>query len=145
MTLHYLFSTTNAFATTLNLLVHHQKLECCLKRLDRCFQGQGQSKSSEFQCLSGQHTFWTAGCVTKVVTVMHHRGPECHAKRLVLQSSWPRSEWGLIHSKMTVSTTSTELLILVQPKLIRWYTDISWSVLWTDRIALVKVKVTVKV
>ena len=36
--------TAGLFATKLDLIVQHQKLECPLEKLDSCVQGQGHSK-----------------------------------------------------------------------------------------------------
>ena len=46
---------------------------------------------------------------------------------------------------MTVSITSTELLIFLQPHLIGWYIIISWSVLYKNLIVVFKLKITVQV
>ena len=120
MTFYYFFWTTVSF-TILLIIVHHYKLECLVKRLDCCVQGQGHSKGSAFHCLFD--IFWTAHpFVTKLGMVMHHHRPECHVERLSSQS---RSQWGLIQSDITISTVCTELLILLQPNLIGWYIIIS--------------------
>ena len=46
---------------------------------------------------------------------------------------------------MTLSTMSTEPLILLQLNLSTWYIIISWSVLCKYYIAVMEVKVTVKI
>ena len=45
---YFFFWTTDSFANTLSLMVRHHKLECLVKRLDCCVQGQGHSKDSQF-------------------------------------------------------------------------------------------------
>ena len=48
-----IFLTADPFATKLGLLVHYNKPECLVKKLDCCVQGQDHSKASEFsECLS---------------------------------------------------------------------------------------------
>ena len=46
---------------------------------------------------------------------------------------------------MTVSTVLLELLILLHPELVWWYTVISLNVYWKDLIAVFKVKAMVKI
>ena len=74
--------------------------------------------------------------------VMHHHGPECHAKRLVCYLQGQGHSDGSIIKK-TVSTIFTELLIFLQPNLVWWYI-ISWSVLFKNWFVVFKVKVTVR-
>ena len=62
-----------------------------------------------------------------------------------MQKDWCANFITLIQSHTAISTTSTEVLIFWQPNLIDWYIILSWSVLCKDWIALVMVKVTVKV
>ena len=46
---------------------------------------------------------------------------------------------------MTASTIPTELLIYLQPNLMRWCIIINWSVLCENWIVVFKVKITVQV
>ena len=46
---------------------------------------------------------------------------------------------------MTVSTISTELLIILQANLVGWYIIISWGALCKNKIIVFKVKIIVKV
>ena len=52
---------------------------------------------------------------------------------------------GLFNQNMTVFTTSSKLLVRLQPDLVCWYSIISRSVLWENGIAVFMVKVIVKV
>ena len=58
--------------------------------------------------------------VTKfgMVMMMHHHGPECHAKRLVCCFQGQGHSKGSYDQNMTVSTVSSELLILLLPNLV---------------------------
>ena len=46
---YYIFWTADFLATNLVLTVHVHKLECLVKRLLCCIQGQGHSEGSELQ------------------------------------------------------------------------------------------------
>ena len=83
--------------------------------------------------------------VTKLGIVMHHHGPECHARRLVCCLPSSGSQWRCIQSDMTFSIISVELVIFLKPKFTGWYITTSWSVLWKNQIVVFKVKITVQV
>ena len=46
--------------------------------------------------------------------------------------------------KTWLSSTSSELLVYLQPNLVWWHVIVSWSVFWENWIAVFKVKVTAK-
>ena len=86
--------------------------------------------------------FWISKhFVTKHGMVMHYHEPEHLAKRLVCCLHDQGYSTGLCNKKKTVSTVSTEPLILLQSNLDWWYIFIGWSVLWKDLITVFKVKV----
>ena len=45
----YTFLTAGQFATRLNLVVQHHKLECPVEKWDNCIQGQGHSEGTKCQ------------------------------------------------------------------------------------------------
>ena len=75
---------------------------------------------------------------------MHHNGLECHSKRFVCYFQGQGHSKGSYDQNMTVSTVSSELLILLLQNLVWWYIIVSQSVLWRNCIAVFKVKVTAK-
>ena len=44
---YYIFWTVDSVATKLGLMIHHQKPQCTMKKLDHCIQGQCQSEGSK--------------------------------------------------------------------------------------------------
>ena len=82
--------------------------------------------------------------VIKLGMVMQHHGPKCRARRLVccLQV---RGHNGGSFNQIWLSTIFAELLIFLEPNLIRLRIIISWSVLCKNKIVVFKVKITVKV
>ena len=84
--------------------------------------------------------FWNAEpFTTKPGMVMHHYQPECSSKRLVccLQGQGHNYRW---YNQNMPFYILSELLILLQLKLVRWHIIIRWIVLWKDLIALLRSK-----
>ena len=65
-----------------------------------------------------------------------------HAKRLICCFHGQGHGKGSCDQKMTVSTISDKLLILLLPNFVCWYSVISQNVLWRNEIVVFKVKVT---
>ena len=75
----------------------------------------------------------------------HHHEPEGHGKRFVCCFEGQGHSKGWYDQSMTVSTVSSELLILLLPNSVWKYIIISQNVLWRNWIVIFKVKVTTKV
>ena len=60
----------------LSLTVHVHKLECLVKRLLCCIQGQGHSGGSELQRMFAR----TISLIGKLSMVMHHHQPVYHSE-----------------------------------------------------------------
>ena len=99
----------------------NHELDCLVKRLDLlcCGQGQGHRKGSEFQWMfilddiSATAEYFA----TKLSMMMHHHGPECHAKRLICYFQGRGHCKSSYDQNKTISTVSFELLILFATKL----------------------------
>ena len=75
---------------------------------------------------------------------MHHHELECCVKWFGCYFQGQGHSKGSYDQNMTVSTVSSELLILLLQNLVWWYIIISLSVSWRNWIAVFKVKVTAK-
>ena len=119
-------------------MAHHHKMDCLVKRLNFSVVVKVKVKIPVNVHLDDISST-AEPSITKFGTVVHHHGPECRARRLVccLQI---QSHWGHTQSNMTVSTISTELLIFLQPNLIRWYTIISCKKLQVHNLCDPRVK-----
>ena len=65
-----------------------------------------------------------------VCMVMQHLEPECHVEKIVSYLQGQGNSEDSYSQNMTLSTISSELLILRQPDLVWWYIIVSQSVLW---------------
>ena len=89
--------------------------------------------------------FWISKpLTTKFGMVMHHHEPEGHGKRFVCCFEGQGHSKGWYDQSMTVSTVSSELLILLLPNSVWKYIIISQNVLWSNGIVVVKVTVNFK-
>ena len=68
------------------LMAHHNKVACLVKRLD-CSVGVKVKVTERFKIPVNVHLDDTSSTaepsLTKLSMVMHHHGPECHARSLV--------------------------------------------------------------
>ena len=110
---YYSFWTADSLATRLGLMVDHHKPECFVKKMDYCVQGQGLSEGSRCRCLSRWYLLNRQKIVTKLGIVMHHHELECHAKRIVCYFQGESHSKSSYNQPTTVSTISSELLILL--------------------------------
>ena len=131
MTFWYIILTADPFANKVDLMAHHHKVDCLVKRSDCSvmvmvtYTGRVQNSNEGF---SGQYLF---NCRTFCNQTWYGDATlwaKVLCKKVGLLSSSSGSHWGLIYSNMTVSTISAELIFL-QPNLVGWYIIISWSVL----------------
>ena len=88
------------------------------KKLNYCIQGQGHSKGSKCQCLSGWYLIIARNFVTKLGIVMHHHELGCQAKRLVSYLQDQSYSEGSSDENMTVSTIFSELLTPLLPNFV---------------------------
>ena len=84
--------------------------------------------------------------VTKLLMMMQHHEPEYHVeeKKKACYLQGQSHSQDSYEQNMTLSAIFSELLILRQPNLVRWYIIISHSVLWKNWITASKVKVAMK-
>ena len=78
----------------LGLMAHYHKLDCLVKRSGCSIVVKGKvtgKVQNSGECSPGLYFLNCKPFVTKLGMVMHHHGPECHAKRLVcyLQGQGP--------------------------------------------------------
>ena len=99
---HYICWTVDLSATSHGLIINHHKPECFMKTLDYCIQSQGPDDIFK----TAKHL------VTILGIVMHHHELGCCAKRLVCYFQGQGYSKGSYDQNMTVSTISSELLVL---------------------------------
>ena len=82
----YIIWTADPFATKLGLMAHCHRMDCLVNRLDCSVvvkvkvTGKVQNSS---KCSSGWNLLICLTVCSQLGMVMHHHGPECHARRLV--------------------------------------------------------------
>ena len=140
MTFYYFFWTTGSFATAFTYIIRNQSV--LWKDWSAVFKVKVTLKTQNF--IVSDDLFWTAeSSLTKLGIVTHHHEPECFAKRLVCYLR------GRGHIEGSNNQAWKPYLLdyrsFCNQNIIGWYIIISWSVLCKDWIAVVKVKVTVKV
>ena len=121
---YYMFWTADFFGNQLSLTVHVHKLECLMKRLLCCIQGQGHSEGSDFsECLPRQY-LWSIWSI-KLSMVIHHQ-PGYHTEIFCYVQ-------GQSHNHFA---RSSEIPKLLQPKLVWWYIITrQGKTLWKDFLA----------
>ena len=128
-----IFWSADPFAAKLGLMAHHYKLDCLVKRLDCAVVVKVMVR---FRILVNVYLDDVSSAAGFNVTslnlnvVMHHHGPECHARRLVCCLPSSGSHWLLRTHHVWLCLPY--LLNLLQPNLIGWYIIISWNVLYKN-------------
>ena len=111
------------FVTKPSMVRHHYKPECHMWKMDFYLQGQGHSEGSELQWMFAR----TMSLIVKLSMMMHHHQPEYHSE----------ISFSMFKVKTTiVCTRSSEILKLLQSKLVWWYIITrQGKTLWKDFLA----------
>ena len=76
------FWTAEPFVTKLSMLGHHHELDCHVKRLLYCLQGQGHNEGSCNQNMTVYYFSWTADSFSTTLSLMvHYHELECLVER----------------------------------------------------------------
>ena len=109
-----IFWTADSSATKHGLMIYHLKPEYLLKKSGlQHSRSRSQQKHRNVNVHLDDIFLTMEHFVTKPSIVMHHLELECHAKRLVCYFQGQGHSKGSYDQNMTVSTVSSELLILL--------------------------------
>ena len=111
---YYIFGTADSLATKLGLIIGYHRQERLVENLDYWIQGQGHSKGSKYWCLSKwYHLNHQTFCYqTWNCDASSWAGVSC--KKFICYFQGQGHSKGSHNQNMTVSTISSELLILLQ-------------------------------
>ena len=133
-----IFWTADPLATKLTLMVSYHKLQCPVRKLECCVQGQGYSKSSKCQWLFA----WAIASEPLNLLLLNL---VCWG--VILSWSVVSKDWFAVFKvtvkadliKIWFSTIYSTILILLQPHVLSLtYIIMNWSALLKDWIAVFK-------